>query len=49
MAHDIAKLIFMTDLSNFATVNEIYPARAAIEISALPKGAQIEMDGILAL
>ena len=55
---DIAKLnIFMTDLSNFATVNEImaeyftepYPARAAIEISALPKGAQIEMDGIMAL
>ena len=27
---------------------EPYPARAAIEISALPKGAQIEMDGILA-
>ncbi|MGB0956846.1 MAG: RidA family protein [Litorivicinus sp.] len=56
--NDIAKLnIFMTDLSNFATVNEImaqhfdepYPARAAIEISALPKGASIEMDGILEL
>lgn len=55
---DIAKLnIFMTDLSNFGTVNEImaqyftqpYPARAAIEISALPKGAQIEMDGVMAL
>lgn len=54
--NDIAKLnIFMTDLSNFATVNEImaqhfnepYPARAAIEISALPKGASIEMDGVL--
>lgn len=54
----IAKLnVFMTDLSNFATVNEImaeyfaepYPARAAIEISALPKGAQIEMDAIMAL
>lgn len=56
--NDIAKLnIFMTDLSNFATVNEImaqhfaepYPARAAIEISALPKGASIEMDGVLEL
>lgn len=55
---DIAKLnIFMTDLSHFATVNEImaqyfdepYPARAAIEISALPKGASIEMDGIMEL
>jgi reactive intermediate/imine deaminase len=46
--------IFMTDLSNFTTVNEImaeyfhepYPARAAIEVSGLPKGAAIEADGI---
>ena len=53
---DIAKLnIFMIDLSNFATVNEVmsryfeqpYPARAAIEISALPKGVAIEIDGIM--
>jgi len=56
--NDIAKLnIFMTDLSNFATVNEImakhfsqpYPARAAIEVSALPKGVQVEMDGVMVL
>lgn len=55
---DIAKLnIFLTDLGNFATVNEImsryfqqpYPARAAIGISALPKGAQVEMDAIMVL
>lgn len=46
--------IFMTDLSNFTTVNEImaeyfhepYPARAAVEVSGLPKGAAIEADGI---
>jgi reactive intermediate/imine deaminase len=49
--------IFLTDLSNFATVNEImsqyfhqpYPARAAVQVSALPKGVQIEIDGILEL
>ena len=55
---DIAKLnIFLTDLSNFATVNLImaeyfeqpYPARAAVQISALPKDAEVEMDGVLEL
>ena len=53
---DIVKLnIFLTDLANFSTVNEImakhfeqpYPARAAIGISELPKGALVEMDGIM--
>jgi reactive intermediate/imine deaminase len=52
----IVKLnIFLTDLSHFATVNEImaryfrqpYPARAAIGVAQLPKGATVEMDGIL--
>lgn len=55
---DIAKLnIFLTDLANFATVNEVmgryfqqpYPARAAIGVASLPRGAQVEMDGILVL
>jgi reactive intermediate/imine deaminase len=55
---DIAKLnIFLTDLSNFASVNKImaeyfeqpYPARAAIGVSQLPKDADVEMDGILEL
>ena len=55
---DIAKLnIFLTDLGNFAKVNGImaeyfeqpYPARAAVQISALPKGAEVEMDGVLEL
>lgn len=54
----IAKLnIFLTDLSNFATVNSImaeyfeqpYPARAAIGVAELPKGVGVEMDGILVL
>lgn len=55
---NIVKLnIFLTDLSHFPTVNEImdqhfqepYPARAAIGVSELPKGAQVEMDGILVI
>lgn len=55
---DIVKLnIFLTDLSNFATVNEImarhfdepYPARAAIGVSELPKGVGVEMDGIMVI
>jgi reactive intermediate/imine deaminase len=55
---DIVKLnIFLTDLSNFPTVNEImaqyfeqpYPARAAIGVSALPKGVGVEMDAVLVI
>ncbi len=54
--NDIVKLnIFLTDLSHFPIVNEImaqyfaqpYPARAAVGVKALPKGAQVEMDGIM--
>lgn len=56
--NDIVKLnIFLTDLSHFTLVNEImgryfeqpYPARAAIGVAALPKGAEVEMDGIMVL
>lgn len=55
---DIVKLnIYLTDLANFAAVNDImvryfkapYPARAAIGVSQLPKGAQVEMDAIMVL
>lgn len=55
---NIVKLnIYLTDLGHFATVNEImatyfdkpYPARAAIGVASLPKGAEVEMDGILVL
>ena len=55
-ADDLVKLnIYLTDLSNFALVNNImsqyfnepYPARAAIGVASLPKGSQIEADGFL--
>lgn len=53
---DIAKLnIFLTDLTHFPIVNEAmaeyftepYPARAAIGVASLPKGAQVEMDAVM--
>ena len=53
---NIVKLnIFLTDLNNFAVLNEImssyfdqpYPARAAIGVNELPKGVSIEMDGVM--
>ncbi len=55
---DAVKLnIFLTDLGQFATVNEVmakyvaepFPARAAVQVAALPKGVQIEIDGVLEL
>ena len=55
---EVVKLtIYLTDLSTFPVVNEImakyfnepYPARAAVEVSALPKGVGVEMDAILVL
>ena len=49
--------IYMTDLGEFAKVNEImsqyfqkpYPARATVGVAALPKGAMVEADAILVL
>lgn len=55
---DIVKLnVYLTDLGNFQKVNEImasyfttpYPARAAIGVAALPRGALVEMDAVLVL
>lgn len=55
---DVVKLnVFLTDLGDFARVNELmaeyfsepYPARAAIGVAALPKGAPVEMDAVLVL
>lgn len=55
---DVAKLnVFLTDLSHFPLVNQVmseyfnepYPARAAIGVAGLPKGAEVEMDAILHL
>lgn len=53
---DLVKLnVYLTDLGHFARVNEImagyfqqpYPARAAVGVAALPRGALVEMDGVL--
>lgn len=49
--------IFLTDLGDFAAVNAVmaeyfaepYPARSTVEVSGLPRGAQVEVDAILAL
>lgn len=49
--------IYLTDLANFATVNTVmaeyfsepYPARAAVGVASLPKGADVEAEAILAL
>lgn len=55
---DIVKLnVFLTDLSHFPLVNEImahyfrepYPARAAVGVASLPRGAEVEMDAVLVL
>lgn len=55
---NIVKLnVYLTDLGNFPVVNEImatyfsepYPARAAVGVAALPKGAAVEMDAVLEL
>ncbi len=55
---DVVKLnVFLADLANFPLVNEVmaqyfrepYPARAAVGVAALPKGAGVEMDAILVL
>lgn len=49
--------IFLTDLNDFAKVNEVYgryftenpPARSTVQVSALPKGARVEIDAIAVL
>ena len=55
---DAVKLtVYLTDIASFAEVNDVYaefftgsyPARVAVEVSALPKGADVEIDAIVAL
>lgn len=55
---NLAKLtVYLTDLNHFPCVNEAmghyfaepYPARAVVEVSGLPRGAQVEIDGVLVL
>ena len=56
--NQVAKLnIFLTDLGNFPTVNQVmaeyfnepYPARACVEVAGLPKGVSVEIEAILAV
>ena len=57
MADAVKLTIYLTDLAHFAKVNEImaqyfaqpYPARAAVGVASLPRGAQVEADAILVL
>jgi reactive intermediate/imine deaminase len=53
---DFAKVhVFLTDLANFPIINQVmeefftqpYPARAAVGVAALPKGAEVEVDAIM--
>ncbi len=55
---DVVKLnVYLTDLGNFPLVNEVmaqhfsepYPARAAVGVAALPKDAQVEVEGVMVL
>ena len=53
-AHIVKTTVFLTDLADFQTVNEIYasyfkeqpPARSTIQVAALPKGARVEIEAI---
>ncbi len=57
LSHIVKLNIYLTDLDHFPLINEVmtryfqepYPARAAIGVAALPKGAQVEMDAIMDL
>ena len=56
--NDVVKLnVYLTDLSHFPLVNEVmanyfrepYPARAAVGVAALPRGAAVEMDAVMVM
>jgi reactive intermediate/imine deaminase len=57
LADAVKVSVFLTDMSNFAQVNQImatyfsepYPARAAVGVASLPRGARVEMECILSL
>lgn len=57
LADTVKLTVYLTDLGHFALVNEVmaryfqepYPARAAIGVAALPRGALVEMDAVLIL
>jgi reactive intermediate/imine deaminase len=55
LEHTVRMTVYLTDLAHFARVNEVmarylkepYPARAAIGVASLPRGALVEIDAIL--
>ena len=57
LADAVRVTVYLTDIAAFAAVNDVYaeffqadpPARVAIGVAALPKGAQVEIDAIVAL
>jgi reactive intermediate/imine deaminase len=57
LAHIVKLNVYLTDLTHFPFINEAmihfftkpYPARVALGVSALPRGAQVEIDGIMNL
>ena len=57
LSHIVKMTVYLTDLSHFVTVNELmaerfispYPARAAVGVTELPKGAAVEIDAIMVL
>ena len=58
LADAVRCTVYLTDMSDFARVNEVYgsffegaepPARVAIGVAALPKGADVEIDAVVAL
>jgi 2-iminobutanoate/2-iminopropanoate deaminase len=57
LSHVVKVTIFMTDMGNYATINEVYsqfftdvkPARSAVEVTKLPKGALVEIECIATL
>ena len=54
LAHVIKTTVYLTDLGEFARVNQVYekffgetkPARACVQVAALPKGAKVEIDAV---
>ena len=54
LEHVVKTTVFLTDLGDFATMNRVYgdffgqtpPARSTVEVSALPKGARIEVEAV---
>lgn len=57
LAHAVKVNIFLTDLANFAAVNEVmkqyfnepFPARACVGVASLPRGAEVEIEAVLVI